>query len=326
MSEARDVLSIEDMNVEFPTTRGGVKAVTGLSFSLRAGETLAIVGESGCGKSTAAMSILGLLAMKSPCRVSGRVLFEGHDLMKLSQRQMRAVRGNGISMIFQDPMMALNPVFTIGWQIAESLKLHLRLSPAAVRRRAVELLDLVGIPSPSERYDQYPHNLSGGMRQRVMIAMALACEPKVLIADEPTTALDVTIQAQVLALINRLKAEMGMAVLLITHDLGVVWEVADRVSVMYAGRKVEEAAVDDLFAAPAHPYTQGLLKAASWQNDSSGRLPEIGGAVPSPLSMPPGCSFAPRCSRATPQCALAAPPLVGNARQFACYHPEPAAA
>lgn len=215
---------------------------------------------------------------------------------------------------------------TIGWQIAESLRLHRGLPAGAARRRAIELLDLVGIPSPAERYDQYAHNLSGGMRQRVMIAIALACEPKVLIADEPTTALDVTIQAQVLRLIERLKTELGMAVLLITHDLGVVWEVADRAAVMYAGRKVEEAPVTDLFRAPAHPYSQGLLRAARWQDDASGRLPEIGGTVPSPLKMPNGCSFAPRCHRAMADCALAPSDLTGGARQVACHHPEPVTA
>lgn len=319
-------LAVEDLCVEFPTSHGAVKAVSNLSFTLRAGETLAIVGESGCGKSTAAMSILGLLAMRSRCRVTGRVLLEGRDLTALSPQAMRQVRGGGIGMIFQDPMMALNPVFTVGWQIAESLRLHRGLSTGAARRRAIELLDLVGIPSPAERYEQYPHNLSGGMRQRVMIAIALACEPKVLIADEPTTALDVTIQAQVLRLIERLKTELGMAVLLITHDLGVVWDVADRVAVMYAGRKVEEAPVTELFQAPAHPYSQGLLRAARWQDDASGRLPEIGGTVPSPLKMPKGCSFAPRCHRASADCVLAPPGLTGGARQVACYHPEPVAA
>lgn len=319
---ARPVLAVEDLSVTFPTSHGAVKAVAGLSFTLSAGETLAIVGESGCGKSTAAMSILGLLAMRSRCHVSGRVLLDGRDLMSLSQQAMREVRGGGIGMIFQDPMMALNPVFTIGWQIAESLRLHRGLPAGAARRRAIELLDLVGIPSPTERYDQYPHNLSGGMRQRVMIAIALACEPKVLIADEPTTALDVTIQAQVLGLIERLKTELGMAVLLITHDLGVVWEVADRVAVMYAGRKVEEAPVTELFRAPAHPYSQGLLRAARWQDDASGRLPEIGGTVPSPLRMPKGCSFAPRCHRAMADCTLEPPGLTGRTRQVACHHPE----
>ena len=323
---SQPVLAVEDLGVEFPTSRGAVKAVSGLSFSLGAGETLAIVGESGCGKSTAAMSILGLLAMRGPCRVTGRVLLEGRDLMALSPRAMREVRGRGIGMIFQDPMMALNPVFTIGWQIAESLRIHQGLSAGAAHKRAIELLDLVGIPSPAERCDQYPHNLSGGMRQRVMIAIALACQPKVLIADEPTTALDVTIQAQVLALIQRLKRELGMAVLLITHDLGVVWEVADRVAVMYAGRKVEEAPVADLFGAPAHPYARGLLRAARWKDDTSGRLPEIGGTVPSPLAMPKGCSFAPRCGRVAADCGKAPPALTGTARQVACYHPEPVAA
>lgn len=324
-SPSLPVLAVEDLGVEFLTARGSVKAVNGLSLELRRGETLALVGESGCGKSTAAMSILGLLAMRSRCRVTGRVLLQGRNLMALSPREMREVRGAGIGMIFQDPMMALNPVFTVGWQIAESLRLHRGLSASAARIRAIELLELVGIPSPIQRYDQYPHNLSGGMRQRVMIAIALACEPRVLIADEPTTALDVTIQAQVLALIERLKAELGMAVLLITHDLGVVWEIADRVAVMYAGRKIEEASVSDLFSTPAHPYSRGLLRAANWQRDASGRLPEIGGTVPSPLAMPEGCCFAPRCGRAMPDCTVV-PHLTGNTRQVACHHPETEAA
>ena len=318
------VLAVEDLSVVFPTSRGPVQAVSGLSFRLSAGETLAIVGESGCGKSTAAMAIMGLLSMRGPCRVTGRVSLGGRDLTTLSARAMREVRGGGLGMIFQDPMMALNPVFTIGWQIAESLRVHRGLSGRVARRRGIELLELVGIPSPAERYDQYPHNLSGGMRQRAMIAIALACEPKVLIADEPTTALDVTVQAQVLALIARLRQELGMAVLLITHDLGVVWEVSDRVVVMYAGRKVEEAEVGDLFAAPAHPYSHGLLRAARWQGGTTGRLPEIDGVVPSPFAMPPGCSFAPRCHRAASDCTHVPPPLVGDAREVACYHPEPA--
>ena len=236
-------------------------------------------------------------------------MFEGRDLLALPARELREVRGRRIGMIFQDPMMALNPVFTIGWQIAEPLRQHFGLSQRVARDRAIELLGQVAIPAPEQRIDQYPHNLSGGMRQRVMIAMALACRPSLLIADEPTTALDVTVQAQVLSLIKTLKDELGMAVLLITHDLGVVWEIAQRAIVMYAGRKVEEGTAADVFDDPQHPYARELLRAAAFASEGDGRLPEIPGSVPSPFEMPPGCSFAPRCRSAQEICRAALPPL-----------------
>jgi oligopeptide/dipeptide ABC transporter ATP-binding protein len=303
------LLAIEGLSVRFPTTRGDVHAVEDLSFAIRAGETVALVGESGSGKSTAALALLRLTPDTAGRNVSGRVLFEGRDLLALTADELRAIRGRRVGMIFQDPMMALNPVFTIGWQIGETLREHFGLSKRAARERAVELLGQVSIPSPERRVDQFPHNLSGGMRQRVMIAMAMACRPSLLIADEPTTALDVTVQAQALALINALKAELGTAVLLITHDLGVVWETAQRVVVMYAGRKVEEGTLSDVFERPAHPYTRGLLRAASLSGGEGGRLPEISGTVPSPFEMPAGCSFAPRCAHVQDICRVSLPPL-----------------
>jgi peptide/nickel transport system ATP-binding protein len=303
------LLDIEKLSVRFPTTRGDVHALEDLSFSIREGETVALVGESGSGKSTAALALSRLIPETSGSVISGRVVFEGRDLLALPPRDLRRVRGRRIGMIFQDPMMALNPVFTIGWQIAEPLREHLGLSERAARDRAVELLSQVAIPAPERRIDQYPHSLSGGMRQRVMIAIALACQPSLLIADEPTTALDVTVQAQVLALIRQLKTEFGTAVLFITHDLGVVWETAERVVVMYAGRKVEEAPSAALFARPAHPYTQGLLRTAAFAG-TDGRLPEIAGTVPSPFEMPAGCRFAPRCAHAQDICRAALPPLI----------------
>ncbi|MGE0714924.1 MAG: ABC transporter ATP-binding protein [Alphaproteobacteria bacterium] len=302
------LIEVESLSVEFPTARGTVRAVDGLSFAIGRGETVALVGESGSGKSTAALSLLRLLPPGTGRIAGGRVMLEGRDLLTLPPAALRAVRGARVGMIFQDPMMALNPVFTIGAQIAETLRLHERMSPAAAEARAVELLRRVQVPAPERRVRQYPHNLSGGMRQRVMIAMALACRPTLLVADEPTTALDVTVQAQVLALIADLKAELGMAVLLITHDLGVVWETAGRVVVMYAGRKVEEGPVAAIFGQPRHPYTQGLLRAAQWADDG-GRLAEIPGTVPSPHAMPPGCAFAPRCARALDRCRSGTPPL-----------------
>jgi peptide/nickel transport system ATP-binding protein len=303
------LLQVEDLSVEFQTTRGVVRAVEELSFALEAGETLAIVGESGSGKSTAALALLRLINEGSGRISSGRIFFEGTEILGIPLDGMRRIRGGRIGMIFQDPMMALNPVFTVGWQIAEPLRQHLELSHDAARARAIELLARVGIPAPDQRFEQYPHNLSGGMRQRVMIAMALACRPSLLIADEPTTALDVTVQAQVLGLIKELKQEFGMAVLLITHDLGVVWETADRVVVMYAGRKAEEGPVGTILQNPRHPYTRGLLRAASWEEDRGGALFEIPGTVPSAFEMPAGCRFAPRCERATAACAAALPPL-----------------
>ena len=303
------LLKVENLSVHFPTTRGVVRAVEELSLAIEAGETLALVGESGSGKSTAALAIMGLIDEAAARIPSGSVHFEGSDLRRLSPQALRQVRGRRIGMIFQDPMMALNPVFTVGWQIAEPLRQHLGLSARAARERVIELLHRVGIPAPARRVDQYPHNLSGGMRQRVMIATALACRPSLLIADEPTTALDVTVQAQVLDLINGLKAETGMAVLLITHDLGVVWETAQRAVVIYAGRRVEEGKVADIFGRPAHPYTRGLLEAAKWESQAGGMLREIPGTVPSLLEVPAGCRFAPRCAYALDRCTAAIPPL-----------------
>jgi peptide/nickel transport system ATP-binding protein len=314
------LLSVRNLSVHFPTSRGVVRAVENLSFDIEEGDTLAVVGESGSGKSTVALALLRLIA--APGRIAaGEILFKGRDIAKMSQRDLLQLRGRDIAMIFQDPMMALNPVHTVGDQIAESLMLHLGMSRRQALARAVELLGLVRVPAPETRVSQYPHNLSGGMRQRVMIAIALACNPKLLVADEPTTALDVTIQAQVLELIRELKRTLKMSVLLITHDLGVVAETASRVVVMYAGRKVEEATARELFAAPRHPYTQGLIKISRWEGSSSSALPEIAGTVPSPFAMPAGCSFAPRCAWAMDICGRDAPPSVelGNGRSALCH-------
>jgi oligopeptide/dipeptide ABC transporter ATP-binding protein len=318
------LLQVENLSVEFTTSRGAVRAVEDLSFTVGAGETVAIVGESGSGKTTAALAVLRLLAKGSGRITAGRALFEGNDLVQLPEHALRRVRGGRIAMIFQDPMMALNPVYTVGRQIAEAIRLHETVSAREARERAIELLRKVRIPAPERRVNQYPHNLSGGMRQRVMIAIALACRPSLLIADEPTTALDVTVQAQVLDLINELKHELGMAVLLITHDLGVVWEVAQRIVVMYAGRKVEEGPTDQVFASPCHPYTSGLLRAAQWSEGDGGRLAEIPGSVPAPFERPAGCAYAPRCELAFDQCRRAVPPLRprGAAREAACFATE----
>ena len=316
-----DVLSVEGLEVRFRTTRGTVNAVDGLSFRIGEGETVAIVGESGSGKSTAALAVLRLIP-DPPGRISGRgIFFEGRDILALPDAALREVRGARIAMIFQDPMMALNPVYTVERQIGEVLRLHAGLAPAAVGAEVVELLRLVGVPAPAERAKQYPHNLSGGMRQRVMIAMALACKPRLLIADEPTTALDVTVQAQVLDLIQSLKDRFGMAVLLITHDLGVVAETAHRVIVMYAGRKVEEGTAQQIFKDPRHPYTRGLLAAAQWEAGDGALLKEIPGSVPSPFNMPKGCAFSPRCPVAQGRCRDAAPPLleIAPGRPVACF-------
>jgi peptide/nickel transport system ATP-binding protein len=315
------LLDVQDLAVHFTTTRGVVRAVEDVSFAIAPGETLALVGESGSGKSTAALALLRLIADGAGKIAAGRVIFEGKDLLRIPDREIRAVRGARIGMIFQDPMMALNPVYTIGRQIAETLRVHQGLSAAAALERAVALLHRVRVPAPEKRVHQFPHNLSGGMRQRVMIAMALACKPTLLIADEPTTALDVTVQAQVLDLINELKAELGMAVLLITHDLGVVWETAQRVAVMYAGRKVEEGPVEAIFRAPKHPYTQGLLRAASWEGqEAGGRLPEMPGAVPSAYERPAGCPFAPRCPAVLARCKVERPALRAlGPVQVACH-------
>ena len=308
------LLEIEDLKTHFFTRDGVVRAVDGVSFSIGRGETLAVVGESGCGKSVTSLSILRLIASPPGKIVSGRISFEQKDLLSFSEKEMRNLRGNEISMIFQEPMTSLNPVLSIGHQVAETLRLHQRLDRAAAMARAGELLRIVHIPEAERRLRQYPHELSGGMRQRVMIAMALACNPKLLIADEPTTALDVTIQAQILDLMRELKAKSGAAILLITHDLGVVAEMAERVVVMYAGRKVEEAPVEALFARPRHPYTRGLLGSIprledALENGSRKRLAEIPGVVPSLKEEIRGCTFAPRCPLATDRCRADYPPL-----------------
>ena len=323
MNEA-PLLSIENLQVHFRTPEGVNRAVDGVSFAIGAGETLAIVGESGCGKSVTSMSILRLLP-EPPAAIAGAIRFQGTNLLDLSDREMRKIRGNDISVIFQEPMTSLNPVLTVGRQIGETLRLHQGLSRAQAEERAVEMLTLVGIPEPKRRVREYPHQLSGGMRQRVMIAIALACSPKLLIADEPTTALDVTIQAQILDLMRDLKRRVGAAIMLITHDLGVVAEVADRVVVMYAGRKVEEASVADLFRAPRHPYTRGLMGAVprlgAAERGETGRLAEIPGMVPSLKQRIEGCVFAGRCPQVAEICRTKAPALErkGPAHLAACH-------
>jgi len=319
------LLSIESLQVHFRTPDGVNRAVDGVSFAIQAGETLAIVGESGCGKSVTAMSILRLLP-EPPASIAGAIRFEGTNLLDLPTRAMRKIRGNDISVIFQEPMTSLNPVLTVGRQIGETLRLHQGLSRREAEARAVEMLTLVGIPEPGRRVREYPHQLSGGMRQRVMIAIALACSPKLLIADEPTTALDVTIQAQILDLMRDLKHRVGAAIMLITHDLGVVAEVADRVVVMYAGRKVEEASVRDLFRAPRHPYTRGLMgavpKLGAVEHGATERLAEIPGMVPSLKQRIEGCVFAGRCPDVTDLCRAYAPALEPKAPAHlaACHY------
>ena len=295
------LLEIEDLHVEFPTQGGVMHAVQGVSLSLDEGDVLGIVGESGSGKSVTMLALMGLVAF--PGRVRARRLhFAGHSLLKLSERMRRKVIGRDVAMIFQEPTTSLNPCFTIGFQLAETLRLHLGMDRHKARRRAVELLELVGIPAPASRLDDFPHQLSGGMNQRVMIAMGIACNPRLLIADEPTTALDVTIQAQILDLLRDLQKERGMALVLVTHNMGVVAEMARRVAVMYAGQVMEERAADTLFAAPQHPYTAALLSAMPERHEGSGRLATIAGVVPGLLDRPAGCLFAPRCEYATPAC------------------------
>ncbi len=314
------LLSVRGLRTEFHTDQGVARAVDGVSFDLPKGGTLALVGESGCGKSVTALSILRLIPDPPGRIAAGELLFDGKNLLALDKHEMRHIRGNDISMIFQEPMTSMNPVFRIGEQIAAVIRLHRGLSRAEARREAVALMDRVGIPAAASRVDDYPHQMSGGMLQRVMIAMALACGPRLLIADEPTTALDVTIQAQILDLLNRLRAETDMSVLLITHDLGVVAETADQVVVMYAGKVVETASVHALFAEPKHPYTQALF--ASLPAMSRGkRLVNIPGAVPAATNFPAGCRFHPRCPHAMPVCSRREPPLLdtGAAHQAACW-------
>ncbi len=316
------MLSVRDLRVAFHTPRGVLTAVDGIDFDVHPGETLCVVGESGCGKSVTALSILRLLP-EPPARIeAGEVLYRGRDLLKLDPEELRQVRGSRIAMIFQEPMTSLNPVFRVQDQIGEALRVHTSMSASECRERVMELLELVGIPDPAQRARDYPHQLSGGMRQRVMIAMALACEPDVLIADEPTTALDVTIQAQILELLDSLKQRFEMAVLLITHDLGVVAQTAQRVAVFYAGRVVEMGDVDEIFAAPRHPYTRGLMLAMPGRTPHRGRLNVIEGVVPDLSSRPSGCSFRERCPGAQADCAEIDPKLeVHGGRALACLHP-----
>jgi oligopeptide/dipeptide ABC transporter ATP-binding protein len=315
------LLDIDNLRTVFTTDDAReFAAVDGVTFSVEAGRTLALVGESGCGKSVTALSILGLVP--APGRIAGgSIRFGGRELIGAAQRELRALRGNGIAMIFQEPMTSLNPAFTIGEQIVEGLMQHRRIARGAAEKRAIEMLERVRIPAPAQRFHEHPHRLSGGMRQRAMIAMALACEPRLLIADEPTTALDVTIQAQILDLLRELQQQSGTAVILITHDLGVVAEVADEVAVMYAGRIVERAPVEALFELPQHPYTVGLLGSIPKLYGEASRLASIEGQVPHPLRRPRGCSFADRCPFADAHCHAEAPALraVGAAHLAACW-------
>ena len=321
------LLEVNHLQTHFPTRAGLVRAVNDVSFYLDRGELLGLVGESGCGKSITALSVMRLIA--PPGKIfGGQITFDGKDLLKLSEAEMRAMRGDDIAMIFQDPMTSLNPVYTVGEQIAEALRLHRKLSRKAAREAAIAAMREVAIPDPARRVDDYPHQLSGGMRQRVMIAMALACDPKLLIADEPTTALDVTIQAQILELLNELRNTRELAVLLITHDLGVVAEVADRVAVMYTGKIVEESPVDELFAR-RHPYTEGLLQSVPKLTASDvirkERLSTIEGTVPKPTDLPPGCHFAPRCPYRLQRCVAEEIPLydLGDGVSVRCVLHDP---
>ena len=314
------LLEVKDLETEFKVKRGTVKAVNGVSFAVDKGEILAVVGESGSGKSVTSLSVMGLI--RDPGRVAGgEILFNGENLLKKNTKEMQAVRGDKISMIFQKPMTSLNPVYRIKDQIMETILTHTTMSKKEALDRAIQMLDLVGIPAPEQRVNDYPHQMSGGMRQRVMIAMALACDPELLIADEPTTALDVTIQAQILDLINRLREKLGMAVLLITHDLGVVAETADKVVVMYCGRVVEQASVEQLFTKPLHPYTQGLLDSIPKMDEERERLYMIKGIVPDPIHLPKGCSFADRCDKCMDKCREHMPKLAEteDGRKVRCF-------
>ena len=311
IDDLKPLLTVEDLEVSFPDAGGEQHAVRGVSFSVGAGEFVGLVGESGCGKSLTALSVLRLVPRPGRIR-QGRIRFGGQDLLDLPEEEIRKVRGARIGMVFQEPMTSLNPVFTIGYQIGESLRLHHGMSRAEARAEAIRLLDRVAIAGSAKRVDDYPHQLSGGQRQRAMIAMALACDPDLLIADEPSTALDVTVQAQILELLAQLRSELGLAVLLITHDLGVVAETCDRAMVMYAGRIIEQGAVAELFGSPAHPYTRGLLRAVPRLGSPAprGELPTIPGSVPELSALPSGCAFHPRCADVMPQCSETLPEAI----------------
>jgi oligopeptide/dipeptide ABC transporter ATP-binding protein len=319
-ANAPAVLRLEQLRTYFATGDGMVKAVNGIDLEVRPGRTLGLVGESGCGKTVTALSVMRLLPRTGRI-ASGRILLGGRDLVHAAEDEMRDLRGNAISMIFQEPMTSLNPVFTVGDQVAEAIRQHLDLSPRQVRERVLEMFQLVGIADPGKRMRDYPHQMSGGMRQRVMIAIALACNPAVLIADEPTTALDVTIQAQILELMRELQQRIRMAIILITHDLGVVAEMADEVAVMYAGKVIEHGSADQIFDTPRHPYTQALLASIPSLAARGRPLTAIKGTVPHPLNLPPGCTFAPRCPSAFGRCPTAFPARMdqGGGHDVACY-------
>ena len=323
MSTTQPLLSVKNLKVEFATERGIVRAIDNVSFEVMPGETLGLVGESGCGKSVTSLAILGLIPSPPGRIVGGSIKLNGRELVGLSEGGYRKIRGKEISMIFQEPMTALNPVFSIASQMVDVLVRHQKMTRRQAKNRAIEMLDLVGIPSPEARVNEYPHQLSGGMRQRVMIAMALSCNPKLLLADEPTTALDVTTQAQVMEQISKLQQQLGTSVVLVTHDLGVVAETCDRAVVMYAGTVAEEAPIEPLFDHPRHPYTEGLLRSIpKIRKEKLSELPTIPGSVPDLLLLPPGCRFRERCSRVTNEC-LKEPELIWDrSRAVACYHPS----
>ncbi len=322
-NETQPLLTVRDLRTHFRTDEGVVKAVDGVSFSIGRQQTFALVGESGCGKSVTAYSVIGLVQKPAGRVVGGKILLDGDDVVNLSEKRMQKIRGSRVSMIFQEPMTSLNPVFTCGNQIIEAIQLHRSISGGQARKLAVEMLEKVGIPEPDQRLDEYPHQLSGGMRQRVMIAMALSCNPRLLIADEPTTALDVTIQAQILDLMKDIQKSSGLSILLITHDLAVVAESADAVGVMYASKIVELTDVASLYAKPLHPYTRGLFRSLPRLGEKKDRLDTIPGMVPSPLAMPPGCNFCPRCNvgRDLKRCQTQEPPLreVATNHWVACW-------
>ncbi len=319
------ILEVDSLSISFTTDTGRARVVDEVSFAIGKGETLGLVGESGCGKSVMAMSIMRLNPSPPSHLDAGRILFQGNDLLDLDSSEMRAIRGDRIGMIFQEPMTSLNPTFSIGYQIAEVFRIHRGMSADEARQESIDILGMVGIGAPERRLQQYPHELSGGLRQRVMIAMALACRPDLLIADEPTTALDVTVQAQILDLLRRLQSEIGMSVLLISHDLGIVAEICERVLVMYAGRIVERAAVGELFRHPRHPYTVGLLSSSPRLGQRRATLPTIPGMVPAPGQRGSGCHFADRCPRVVERCRSETPPVaaVGPEHDVACWNPAP---